>query len=364
MKRKLQVFISSTFTDLIEERQAAVSAILKSGHIPAGMELFTSGDRSQMDTITRWIDESDVYMLILGGRYGSVEPLTNLSYTELEFDYAVEQNKPMFSVVINEQALEVKVREHGTTFLEKNNPKELKLFREKVLSKISSFFDDTKDIKLCVHESLADFLNNRDLKGWVSGHEIVDTTPLFDEIKKLSEENTLLKETIAALEKPTPTAPEEVKGSDHQFSELIDTLKSIMIKVPAEISTAGEEYELSLLTIFYFNKDYLVAGITNSTSGNAVSKFLYYNICTKLQVYGLTDNEKVTGVRYRRCFVTSLGMKFLAHYEKTQLAEKKSKATTKETKEAKEAKELEKPKNEVTETKPAAPKKQSSQKNK
>ena len=61
MKRRLQVFISSTFTDLMVERQAAVSAILKSGHIPAGMELYSSGDRSQMTIIRQWIDESDVY---------------------------------------------------------------------------------------------------------------------------------------------------------------------------------------------------------------------------------------------------------------------------------------------------------------
>jgi Domain of unknown function (DUF4062) len=62
MKRKLQVFISSTYLDLIEERQAAVSAILKAGHIPAGMELFTAGDKSQLDTINSWIDESDIYI--------------------------------------------------------------------------------------------------------------------------------------------------------------------------------------------------------------------------------------------------------------------------------------------------------------
>ena len=73
MKRKLQVFISSTYSDLKEERQAAVEAILKAAHIPAGMELFTAGNKSQMATIERWIDESDVFMLILGGRYGSIE---------------------------------------------------------------------------------------------------------------------------------------------------------------------------------------------------------------------------------------------------------------------------------------------------
>lgn len=35
MKKKLQVFVSSTWTDMILERQAAVEAILEAGHIPA-----------------------------------------------------------------------------------------------------------------------------------------------------------------------------------------------------------------------------------------------------------------------------------------------------------------------------------------
>jgi Domain of unknown function (DUF4062) len=88
MKRKLQVFISSTYSDLKEERQAAVEAILKAGHIPAGMELFTAGNKSQMTTIERWIDESDVFMLILGGDMGrSSRPLSlamsNLNTTAL-----------------------------------------------------------------------------------------------------------------------------------------------------------------------------------------------------------------------------------------------------------------------------------------
>lgn len=67
MKKKLQVFISSTYTDMRAERQAAVEAILRAGHIPAGMELFAAGDESQLETICRWIDDSDVFMLILGG---------------------------------------------------------------------------------------------------------------------------------------------------------------------------------------------------------------------------------------------------------------------------------------------------------
>jgi hypothetical protein len=64
-KKKLQVFVSSTYSDLKEERQAAVEAILSAGHIPAGMELFAAGDESQMEVIKRWIDDSDVFLLIL-----------------------------------------------------------------------------------------------------------------------------------------------------------------------------------------------------------------------------------------------------------------------------------------------------------
>ena len=73
MKKKLQVFISSTWTDMILERQAVVEAILEAGHIPAGMELFSADNKKQFEVIKKWIRDSDVFILILGGRYGSRE---------------------------------------------------------------------------------------------------------------------------------------------------------------------------------------------------------------------------------------------------------------------------------------------------
>src|SRR6266496_3615130 len=102
VKKKLQVFMSSTYTDMLAERQAAVEAILRAGHIPAGMELFAAGDESQLETIRRWIDDSDIFMLMLGGRYGSIEPKSGKSYIELEYDYAAKTKKPLFAAVISE----------------------------------------------------------------------------------------------------------------------------------------------------------------------------------------------------------------------------------------------------------------------
>lgn len=318
MKRKLQVFVSSTYTDLITERQAAVSAILKSGHIPAGMELFTSADKSQMETIQKWIDESDVYMLILGGRYGCLEPASGVSYTELEYDYAVEHKKPLFSVVINESALEVKVREHGTEMMEKENPKQLRMFREKVLSNISSFFDDFKDIKLSVHESLADFAANRELKGWVSADEVVNTQPLLEEIGRLSKENETLKGKLEKTEKKLGSSP-KTTTSDQEFEELIELLSSIKVKVPAELSGEGKEFTNSLYDLFVSNKDGFITGVTNQVAGGGVSSFMYHNLCPKLQIHGLVVNESVTGVRWRRFSSTKKGNDFLAYLERKKL---------------------------------------------
>ena len=146
-QKRLQVFVSSTFTDLITERQAAVEAILTAGHIPAGMELFTAGNESQMDVIKQWIDESDIYLVIIGGRYGSVEANSGKSYTQLEYEYAVAQEKPLFACVIKDAALDTRVKEQGRSAIETENPAKMNDFRTLVLSRMVRFWEDSKDIK-------------------------------------------------------------------------------------------------------------------------------------------------------------------------------------------------------------------------
>lgn len=193
MKKKLQIFVSSTFTDLKKERQAAVEAILKSGNIPAGMELFTSGNESQLETIKRWINESDIYCLILGGRYGSIEPKSKKSYTEIEYDYAKSIEKPTFAVVITDDYLNKKVHENNIDFIERENTEKLKKFREKVLSNISSFYDSPNDIKLAIHETLEDFKERYQFSGWIPGDNETQNA-------KLIEENSKLKDRILQLE--------------------------------------------------------------------------------------------------------------------------------------------------------------------
>lgn len=217
-KKKYQVFISSTFTDMRAERQAAVEAVLLADHIPAGMELFSAGDKSQLDVIRKWIRDSDIFMLILGGRYGSIEPDSGLSYIELEYNYAQSLNKPFFAVVLSGSALERKAKSSSDVF-EKDNRTKYDAFKQRVLGKISSLVDDEKDIKLYAFKAISDAIENNKLAGWVRESEAVNIQPLVDQIEQLSTSNSELRDEVERLDALAgqSTAIENIAGLDDKF---------------------------------------------------------------------------------------------------------------------------------------------------
>ena len=93
MEKRYQVFVSSTYQDLIEERIEVIQALLELDCIPVGMEYFPAADETQWDFIKRLIDESDYYVLIVAGKYGSVDE-KGISYTQKEYEYALTKGVP------------------------------------------------------------------------------------------------------------------------------------------------------------------------------------------------------------------------------------------------------------------------------
>lgn len=226
MNKKLQVFVSSTYKDLKDERQAAVEAILDAGHIPAGMELFKAGNESQLKTIYKWIDEADVYMLILGGRYGSIESQSGKSYTQLEYEYALNKNIPVFAVVLSESFLTNKINSFGlSNITEQKEPDKYQRFKALVMSKIIREVDDYKDIKLTIHSTLNEFLNKYNLTGWVRNSNENDTLQLIKENNTLLKENNSLNKRIQKLQEQLNTKTKEQLGR-YTFDELVSILKS------------------------------------------------------------------------------------------------------------------------------------------
>lgn len=95
---RYQVFVSSTFTDLAVERAEVIQAIWELDCIPTGMEAFVASNEGQWDVIKRVIDECDYYVLIIGGRYGSMTS-EGMSYTEKEYRYAKQVGLPVLAFV-------------------------------------------------------------------------------------------------------------------------------------------------------------------------------------------------------------------------------------------------------------------------
>ncbi len=216
MNKKYQVFISSTFTDMKAERQAAVEAILDAGHIPAGMELFSASDKKQIEVIKGWIDRSDIFMLVLGGRYGSVDPDSGKSYIQLEYEHAVETGKPFFALYLTDRAVRDKAAGPlGLDAIEQNDTKALKAFRDLVKSKLCSEIDDVKDIRIQVPKSIRDLSENRNLEGWVRASSVPDLTPLLNELQALRGENSLLTQDATKKASRAPVLP----APSHRFDE-------------------------------------------------------------------------------------------------------------------------------------------------
>ena len=192
--KKFQVFISSTYTDLVEAREKATKVILDLYHLPVGMEMFSADDDDQWKIITDAIDVSDYYVLIVGHRYGS---LTNkgISYTEKEFNYAKSKKIPIISF-IRHRDVPVSNSDRESVVA---SAKKLEKFIEKAKNgKMCSFWKDTSDLERQIAIALPKAFAKHQGIGWVRGNTNSDN--IAEEIAKLSDENRKLREKLAEYE--------------------------------------------------------------------------------------------------------------------------------------------------------------------
>lgn len=284
MNKKLQVFVSSTYTDLVEERQAAVEAILDSGHIPAGMELFKAG-KSQMKTIQKWIDSSDVYVLILGGRYGSIEEDSGLSYTELEYKYALSKNIPVFAIVLDDSFLYIKAASDGKdTVFEKDNIKKYDSFKDFVKTKIVKFAKNKDQISSILHSQLNDIINDDEynLKGWVR------STPNNGLYSLKTNQNQSFDKIIIGAKKITIIGKTMANIYNLYKSELEESVKS-----GCEYYMLAYDYNEKARHIVYSDHSYSNHIATSKNLEELQEKYpnFHYKLINKWPAYGITSVE-------------------------------------------------------------------------
>jgi Domain of unknown function (DUF4062) len=173
MDKRYQVFISSTYADLQEERQEVIQALLELDCIPAGMELFPAANEDQWTLIKKVIDDCDYYMVIVAGRYGSLGK-EGLSYTEMEYRYALEQGKPIIGFV-HKQPDELAANRCEST---DDGKAKLKTFSELVKQKMCRFWSSPADLGSQVSRSLIKLIKSNPGIGWVRGNLVPDESSI------------------------------------------------------------------------------------------------------------------------------------------------------------------------------------------
>jgi len=195
MNPKYQIFISSTYEDLKEEREQVIKTVLRLGHIPIGMEMFNAANQTQWEMIKRRIEESDYYIVVIAHRYGSIEKKSGLSYTEKEYDYAESIGVPTFGFVINRSAAWPGDRRDDDP--QKNAA--LKNFIEKIESKMRSAWSNKDELASNVSLSLNENITAFPRIGWIRADQAVNTETI-NEMTRLSKENSELRERLFQLQ--------------------------------------------------------------------------------------------------------------------------------------------------------------------
>ena len=70
--KRYQVFISATFPDMQGARQALMLPMLEHGLIPTGLDSAAADGNTLLPVIQKLIETSDYFILIVGGRYGTL----------------------------------------------------------------------------------------------------------------------------------------------------------------------------------------------------------------------------------------------------------------------------------------------------
>lgn len=250
-KRKFSLFISSTYEDLKEERQALIGVALENNFIPVGMEQFHAAPANQWDVITRMIDECDFYLLVVGGRYGSIDESVDKSYTEKEYNYAKSKGIPVLVLIKHPGTITEDKKDIDPDKYDKM--RRLDLFRERVKNDGNTvdFFGSIDELKYVASPTLRNAIEYAsENAGWVRYRDIVSV---------INEEAELHNKAHAEFGEHQQKTLEDMKTMLSEFSSRLESIEKNQLTWE-EIPTATNEdidklFRIEGKTLVIGNKD-------------------------------------------------------------------------------------------------------------
>lgn len=211
MEKLFHIFVSSTYSDLIEERRRVSEAVSKAGYVPEGMEIFPASSQKQIDFIKRVIDRCDYYVIILGGRYGSMAS-AEIGFTELEYNYAKSKDIPTLAFL---HAAPEKI-ELAKTDTDPSKASKLSVFRQRLeKNSLVDYWTAPDELATKVVAAVAQEVSRNPGLGWIRGNRAA-SEDLLNEINNLRKSNEELRAAVAAA-RPIIKVP-HLAGLDEIFT--------------------------------------------------------------------------------------------------------------------------------------------------
>lgn len=280
MEKRYQVFLSSTYADLKNERQRVIQTLMEMDCIPSGMELFPAMDEEQWEFIKKIIDDCDYYLLVIGGRYGSTT-IEGISYTEKEYDYAIENGIKVIAF-LHSQPDEIPA---GKTDKDPELYERLNSFRDKVsTNRLVKYWKSPEELPGLVALSLSKTIKTYPAVGWVRANEL-GSQELLGEINSLRKENDELKSNLVKLS----------KHSASEISDIADMEQCVEIsgEYKPDYSSAFREWRHSVSwnQIFALIAPYLLGHPSDKTVKDQLKSSILE--CATITPYNSNINDQV-----------------------------------------------------------------------
>ncbi|PJE31345.1 protein of unknown function [Pseudooceanicola antarcticus] len=213
--KRYSVFISSTFEDLKDERRAVQDTVISAGDFPVQMEYFPATDEAAFDLIKSLLDKCDYYLLIIGGRYGSLDA-DGLSFTHKEFRYALSRNIPVM-VMLNGARGKIPVERTEATDAGKQRLEEF--IAEASNGRTRKTWSTIGELQAAVLAALIHAKQTKPATGWMRGDAVASADAL-EELTEVLKENAKYRDAIGHLEVELALPPLPA-GDDHVEIDLM-----------------------------------------------------------------------------------------------------------------------------------------------
>lgn len=229
MSKTLTVFVCSTYSDLVDEREAVLDGIRKLKLQHDSMEFFGARDSQPLETCLEEVSKSDVLVVIIAHRYGSLVPGQDISFTQAEYEEGIRLGKPCL-VYLKDKNIPVL-----PAYVE-NDPfgiTAIRKFKDFVTKKHTvASFADPNDLAVRVVADLSDTIRSLEEYEKLEKNKKTTNTTVFDEV------NELLKEAI---------------DSQLNESDIISALRQCLASLQRDT-----EYREPLVFLSYASSDRLI----------------------------------------------------------------------------------------------------------